>query len=76
MHQITGYFFFTHKNGKKYVIYSTLYSSGRYASTHECTGLTDEQARGKFIIEHSNEVDVLLAQKRQNERENSKLILT
>jgi hypothetical protein len=69
MHQITGFYFFT-KGEKKYVIYSTLYSHGRYANTFECTGLTDEQARGKFIIEHSKMVDLSLKQK-----QNQKIIL-
>lgn len=73
MHQITGYFFITHKNGKKFVIYSTLYKSGRYASMHECTGITDEQARGKFIIEHSKEVDHLLREEQKN-KSHSKII--
>jgi hypothetical protein len=58
-HQITGYYFFN-KGEKKYVIYSTKYKGGRYASMHECTGLTEEQARGKFITAHSEEVDHLL----------------
>jgi hypothetical protein len=62
MHQITGFYFFTHKDGRKFVIYSTRYKSGRYANTFECTGLTDEQARGKFIVEHSKMVDATLRQ--------------
>lgn len=75
MHQITGFYFFTKpKTGKRYVMYSTLYKSGRYASTHDCTGLTDAQARGKFIIEHSNEVDTLLRQERENKQKQSKII--
>lgn len=74
MHQITGYYFFSHKNGKKYVVYSTLYESGRWASMHECTGLTEAQARGKFIVEHSKEVDRLMAEKKRNETQ-SKIIL-
>lgn len=67
MHQITGYYFFT-KGEKKFVVYSTLYKAGRFASMHECTGLTDEQARGKFLIEHSNEVDLLIKQKKQQNK--------
>jgi hypothetical protein len=74
MHPITGYYFFSHANGKKYVVYSTLYKSGRYASMHECTDLTDEQARGKFVIEHSNEVDLVMRQKQVNEQQN-KIVL-
>lgn len=74
MHQITGYYFFSHKNGKKYVVYSTLYKSGRWASMHDCTGLTEAQARGKFVIEHSEEVDRLMAEKKKNETQ-SKIIL-
>jgi hypothetical protein len=74
MHQVTGFYFFT-KDDKKYVVYSTLYKSGRYASFHEYTGLTDEQARGRFIIEHSKEVDSLLMQKQSNENK-SKIILS
>jgi hypothetical protein len=54
------------------VVYSTLYKSGRWASMHECTGLTDEQARGKFVVEHSEEVDRLMMQK---EKAKSKIIL-
>jgi hypothetical protein len=57
MHSITGFFFFDHKDGRRFVIYSTLYSHGRYANTFECTGLTDEQARGKFVLDHSKLVD-------------------
>jgi hypothetical protein len=72
MHQITGFYFFSHKDGSKYVVYSTLYKSGRWASMHECTGLTDEQARGKFVVEHSEEVDRLMKQK---EKAKSKIIL-
>lgn len=75
MHSITGFYFFTKADGKKFVVYSTLYKSGRYASIHDCTGLTDEQARGKFVIEHSNEVDHLMKVKKQNESR-SKIILT
>lgn len=71
MHQVTGFYFFN-KDDKKYVVYSTLYKHGRYASVHECTGLTDPQAQGKFLIDHSNEVDLLLRQKKSN----SKIILT
>jgi hypothetical protein len=71
-HTITGFYFFSHVNGKKYVVYSTLYKSGRWASMHECTGLTDEQARGKFVVEHSEEVDRLMMQK---EKAKSKIIL-
>jgi hypothetical protein len=70
MHQITGFYFFTKADGKKFVVYSTKYPSGRYCSLHECTGLADEQARGKFILEHSKEVDYLIRQKN-----NSKIIL-
>ena len=66
MHQITGYYFFT-KGEKKYVIYSTKYPDGRFASMHECTGMTDEQARGRFIIEHSEEVDYLMREKQLKE---------
>jgi hypothetical protein len=73
-HQITGYYFFT-KGEKKFVIYSTKYKGGRYASIHECTELTDEQARGKFVIEHSNEVDQLMKQKEIDEQKH-KIILT
>lgn len=73
MHQITGYYFFT-KGDKKFLVYSTLYKSGRWASFHDCTGLTDEQARGKFIVEHSKEVDLLMAQKKKDESK-SKIIL-
>ena len=67
MHQITGYYFLTHRNGKRYVIYSTYYEHGKYRSWHECTGLTDEQAKGKFIIEHSHEVDYLIKDKKQKD---------
>jgi hypothetical protein len=73
-HQITGYRFFT-KGEKNFVIYSTLYKSGRFASLHNCTGLTEEQARGKFIVEHSNEVDLLLMEKQNQERKH-KIILS
>lgn len=66
MHQITGYYFFN-KGDKKYVIYSTKYPSRRFASVHECTDLTDEQARGKFIVEHSNEVDYLIKEKQRQD---------
>jgi hypothetical protein len=66
MHQITGYYFFT-KGDKKFVIYSTKYDSGRFASMHDCTGLTDEQARGKFIVEHSKEVDFLRKEKQRQD---------
>jgi hypothetical protein len=66
MHQITGYYFFT-KGDKKFVIYSTKYDSGRFASMHECTGLTDEQARGRFIVEHSQEVDFLRREKQRQD---------
>jgi hypothetical protein len=66
MHQITGYYFFE-KGDKKFVIYSTKYESGRFASMHECTGLTDEQARGKFIVEHSKEVDFLRMEKQRQD---------
>jgi hypothetical protein len=66
MHQITGFYF-----TGKYVFYSTKYAHARYMSCHDRTGLTDEQAKGKFIIEHNREVDYLIAQK----RENSKIIL-
>jgi hypothetical protein len=74
MHTITGFYFFSHKNGKKYVIYSTLYKLGRFASLHECTGMTDAQARGAFVIEHSREVDYLMKVKKQNDNK-SKIIL-
>jgi hypothetical protein len=69
MHQITGFRFFTKNNGNKYVVYSTLYSHGRYASLHDCTGLTDQQAMGKFIVEHNHEVDRLLKEKQANEKQ-------
>ena len=72
MHQITGFRFFD-KADKRFVIYSTLYKSGRWASLHECTGLTDEQARGKFIVEHSKEVDRLMMEKHN---ETKKIILS
>lgn len=62
MHQITGYVF--HKN---YVIYSTKYKHGRYCSMHDRTGLTDQQAQGKFIVEHNNEVNHLIQVKKQEE---------
>lgn len=55
------------KGEKRFVMYSTLYRGGRFSSMHECTGLTDEQAKGKFIIEHSNEVDHLIAEKQRRE---------
>lgn len=74
MHQITGYYFFT-KGDKRFVVYSTLYQSGRYASFHDCTGLTEEQAKGKFIIDHNKEVDLLMQQKKKNDSK-SKIILT
>jgi hypothetical protein len=74
MHQITGYFFFSNKKGKKYVVYSTLYKSGRYASMHNCTGMSDDQARGAFILEHSREVDHLLTQEKANKNQ-SKIIV-
>jgi hypothetical protein len=61
-HQITGFYFY-----KNYVIYSTKYESGRYCSMHDRTGLTDEQAMGKFIIEHSKEVDYLIRDKKQKD---------
>jgi hypothetical protein len=66
MHQITGFYFFN-KGEKKFVIYSTKYDSGRFASVHEYTGLTDEQARGRFIVEHSEEVDYLIRDKKQKD---------
>jgi hypothetical protein len=72
-HQITGFYFFK-KGDKSYVVYSTLYKSGRYASWHECTGLTEEQARGKFVLEHSAEVDLLMRQKKANDSK-SKIIV-
>lgn len=76
MHPVTGYFFFTNaKTGRKHVIYSTLYSDGWFASMHDCTGLTEQQARGRFLVEHSWEVDVLIKQKAVNENK-SKIILT
>jgi hypothetical protein len=34
---------------------------------HDRTGLTDEQAMGKFIIEHSKEVDYLIRDKKQKD---------
>lgn len=71
MHQITGFYFLTNKDGRKHVVYSTLYKDGRYCSMHDATGLTDEQARGKFVIEHSNEVDHLL---REKNKQQSKII--
>jgi hypothetical protein len=74
MHQITGYYFFT-KSDKRFVVYSTLYQSGRYASFHDCTGLTEEQAKGKFIVDHNKEVDFLMQQKKKNDSK-SKIILT
>lgn len=67
MHQITGFYFFTHKDGRRFVIYSTLYQSGRFASFHDCTGMTEQQARGAFITQHNHEVDRLLVQKRMGE---------
>lgn len=70
MHQITGYRF-----TGKWVIYSTLYSHGKYASMHDRTGLTDQQAMGKFIVEHSYEVDYLIKRKNDLEKEqHSKII--
>lgn len=71
MHQITGFYFFDHKDGRRFVIYSTLYKEGRFANTFECTGLTDEQARGKFIVDHSRMVDASLNQLRKQ----SKIVL-
>lgn len=68
MHQVTGYYF-----TGKWVIYSTLYRQGRYASIHDRTGLTDQQAMGKFLIEHSHEVDYLLLQ--EQKQQHSKLHL-
>lgn len=75
MHYPTGYYFFSHKDGRKFVIYSTLYKEGRFANTFECTGLTDEQARGKFLIDHSKMVDSSMVQKRLQESKH-KIILT
>jgi hypothetical protein len=65
MHKITGFYFFDHKDGRRFVIYSTLYKEGRFANTFECTGLSDEQARGKFVIDHSKMVDASLNQLRK-----------
>lgn len=73
-HPITGFYFHITKEGVKWVGYSTLYHSGRYLSWHNATGLTDEQARGKFIVEHSQEVDHLIAEKQKKENKN-KIIL-
>jgi hypothetical protein len=74
MHYPTGFYFFT-KGEKKYVIYSTLYKSGRYANTFECTDLTDEQARGKYLIDHSKMVDATMRQKQMQESKH-KIILS
>lgn len=58
MHLPTGYYFL----GTKWVMYSTKYESGRWASIHDRTGLSEEQARGKFLVEHSHEVDRLMVE--------------
>jgi hypothetical protein len=73
MHQITGYRFFN-KGQKKYVMYSTLYERGRFATVHECTDLTDQQAMGKFICEHSHEVDRMIREQEANKK-HSKIII-
>lgn len=62
MYQVTGFYFHKH-----YVIYSTKTTTGRFASMHDRTGLTDQQAQGKFHIEHSEEVDRLIKQKKDTD---------
>ena len=49
----------------KWVVYLTVIGDGCYMSTHNRTGLSDQQARGYFKREHAIEVNTLLAQKRQ-----------
>ena len=63
------------KGDKRFVVYSTLYKSGRYASWHDCTGMPDDQARGKFLMEHSNEEDHLLKTENQQNEKRSKIIV-
>lgn len=71
MHQITGYYFL----GQKHVMYSTMYSHGRYCSIHDRTGLTEAQAKGRFIVEHSQEVDRLIKERKDREKQqHSKII--
>ena len=70
MHLITGYYFHKH-----YVIYSTKTKDGRFCSMHDRTDLTDQQAMGKFIVEHNHEVETLIRQKKREESKH-KIILS
>lgn len=74
MHPVTGYYFLGGAGGK-YVMYSTMYDHGRYLSIHNREGLTEAQAKGKFLVEHSHEVDRLMKENRDREKQqHSKII--
>jgi hypothetical protein len=47
-YKITRAEFFTDKKGKRWVIYFSVVEGNCYASVHDITGLTDEQAKGVF----------------------------
>jgi hypothetical protein len=55
---ITGIYFVN-----KYVVYSSMVNGDRFASIHNRTGLSDEQAKGYFVKEHQKEVRYLIRQK-------------
>lgn len=67
--QVTGFYF--HKN---YVIYSTKTKEGRFCSMHNREGLTDQQAMGKFHLEHAREVEHLVRIKKEGEEQHKIII--
>lgn len=64
---ITGYYFFR-KGERKYVLYSSIIGDDRFASMHDCTELTDDQAKNRFKEEHHKEVMLLIKQKHENDQ--------
>ena len=52
----------------KYISYFTVIGDDCFISTHDRTGLSDEQAKGYFRDAHDKEVLVLMQQKRQREQ--------
>jgi hypothetical protein len=57
-HPLTGIYFVG-----KWVVYSSIVDGNRFASIHNRTDLSDEQAKGYFIKEHQKEVKLLLQQR-------------
>ena len=61
----------------KHIAYVSVVQRNAYISIHNRDGLTDQQARMKFHIEHTNEVDYLIRKKilEEEKKNEGKLLL-